>query len=552
MKLLTPIQRFRRLLKADKKDIGRVYYYAIFHGLVNLSIPLGIQAIVNLIQGGQVSTSWIVLVVIVVLGVLLTGGLQLAQMRIIETLQQKIFARAAFEFTFRLPRIKASVIDKESAPELMNRFFDTVSIQKGMSKVLIDFSTATLQIIFGLILLSFYHPFFILFGLGLFLLVLAIFKYTGIAGLQTSMRESKYKYKVVSWLEDIANTRMSFKMSPSSDLPVKRTDDNVMGYLESRESHFKVLRQQYLLLIIFKSLVAAGLLLIGGLLVLNQQMNIGQFIAAEIIILLVINSVEKLILSIENIYDVITALEKIGYVTDLEIDSTSNGSQTIDDTAPLSVEVKNLCFTHSDTGKPVINDFSMMVEAGQHTCLTGKSGSGKTSLLYIIAGIYEATEGTVCIDKLPMANFNSNELYARIGVRLNHEHIFDGSLLDNITLGRPGVTNDDVLWAIGLTNLTDFVQQQSYGLDTRLGVDGMKLPKSIIQKILLARSIVHRPRLLLIENGMEFIEINDRLKIVSSLTASDTPWTVICSSVNEDMKNACQQVIEVKSSKTEK
>ncbi len=546
MSLFTPLQRFRRLIKTDKKDIGRVYYYAIFHGLVNLSIPLGIQAIVNLIQGGQVSTSWIVLVIVVVLGVLLTGGLQLAQMRIIETLQQKIFARAAFEFTYRLPKFKASVMDKESAPELMNRFFDTVSVQKGMSKVLLDFSTATLQIVFGLILLSFYHPFFIIFGLGLFLLVIAIFKYTGIAGLQTSMRESKYKYKVVSWLEDIAKTRLSFKLSPATDLHLKRTDDNVLGYLESRESHFKVLRQQYILLIVFKSLVAAGLLLIGGLLVLNQQMNIGQFIAAEIIILLVINSVEKLILSIENVYDVITALEKIGYVTDLEVDQNTSGSQSLSNSGPASVEVNNLTFAHAGSDSPVIRNFSMMVQPGQHTCLTGKSGSGKTSLLYLLSGIYHAENGTVCINNLPMANYNSDDLYAHLGIRLNQEYIFDGTLLENITLGRQNISSEDVLWAAEITTLTSFIKQQASGLDTRLGVDGSKLPKSIIQKILLTRSIVHKPRLLLIENGMEFLEAHDRESIIASLTSKNQSWTLICSSVNEDIIKACQQVIEIK------
>lgn len=545
MKHLTPIQRFRRLIAADRKEIGRVYYYAIFHGLVNLSIPLGIQAIVNLIQGGQVSTSWIVLVVVVVLGVLLTGGLQLAQMRIIETLQQRIFSRAAFEFTYRLPKFKASVIDRDSAPELMNRFFDTVSVQKGMSKVLLDFSTATLQIIFGLILLSFYHPFFIIFGLGLFMLVLAIFKYTGINGLKTSLSESKYKYRVVSWLEDIARTRLSFKLAPHSDLHMQRTDDNVLGYLQSRESHFKVLRHQYILLIVFKSLVAAGLLLIGGLLVLNQQMNIGQFIAAEIIILLVINSVEKLILSIENVYDVITALEKIGYVTDMEVDSTERGSQVITNKAPASVEVINLSFTHPGAASPVIKHFSMKVQPGQHTCLTGHSGSGKTSMLYLLSGIYKAETGTICINDLPMANYRTSDLYQHIGIRLNQEQIFNGSLLENITLGRPGINNLDILEAAEITRLKDFIQQLPEGLDTMLGVDGIKLPKSVVQKILLARSIVHKPVLLLVENGMEFLEEHDRKAIISALTSQNQPWTLICSSVNNDIINACQQIIDI-------
>lgn len=545
MNPITPIQRFRSLLKADGKEIGRVYTYAIFQGLVNLSIPLGIQAIVNLIQGGQVSTSWIILVVIVVLGIALTGILQLSQMRIIENLQQKIFARAAFEFTYRLPMFKSSVLERINAPELMNRFFDTISIQKGLSKVLIDFSTATLQVVFGLILLSFYHPFFIFFGLGLFMLIIAIFKYTGIRGLETSLVESKYKYKVVSWLENIAATRLSFKMNPSSDLHMKRTDENVLGYMEARESHFKVLKIQYSLLIAFKSIVGAGLLIIGGLLVLNQQMNIGQFIAAEIIILLVINSVEKLILSIENIYDVITALEKIGYVTDLDTDQNDSGTMAPNDSTAMKVDLENLTFSYDGSENKLFDGLTVSIGPGEHTYLVGNSGSGKSTLLYLLAGLYQPDSGTICLDGIPLGNYNPEKLRAKVGIRLNQETLFDGSIYENITLGRPGITKEDVVWASDNTMLLDHIRSLEFGFDTIVGPEAKKLPKSVVQKILLARSIVHRPSLLILENGMEYISETDRNLISTRLTSEDKNWTIIASTVIDSLKHKCRNNIQL-------
>ena len=163
---LTPLKRFWKLLQKDKKEIRYVYLYAIFTGLVNLSLPIGIQAIINLIQGGAVSTAWIVLVTFVILGIIFSGILQISQLKITEILQQKLFTRAAFEFAFRIPNIKMSALYKHYAPELMNRFFDIISVQKGISKILIDFSSASIQVVFGLILLSLYHPFFIIFSLS--------------------------------------------------------------------------------------------------------------------------------------------------------------------------------------------------------------------------------------------------------------------------------------------------------------------------------------------------------------------------------------------------
>ena len=160
---MTPWQRLIGLFQLEKRDILQIFYYAIFAGIVALSLPLGIQAIINLIQGAQISTSWIVLVVIVTLGVAFSGALQLMQLRIIETIQQRIFTRSSFELAYRFPKIKMAELRNYYPPELANRFFDTLTIQKSLSKILIDVPTAVLQILFALILLSFYHPFFIIF-----------------------------------------------------------------------------------------------------------------------------------------------------------------------------------------------------------------------------------------------------------------------------------------------------------------------------------------------------------------------------------------------------
>ena len=225
--ILTAWQRLMGLLRLDKRDVFQVFYYAIFAGVVNLSLPLGIQAIINLIQGAQISTSWIVLVVLVTLGVAFGGILQLMQIRIIENLQQKIFTRASFEFAYRFPKIKMSQLVNYYPPELANRFFDTLTVQKGLSKILIDFPAALLQIIFGLLLLSFYHPFFIIYGILLLMLIYVVFKFTAQKGLDTSLDESKSKYKVAHWLQEVARSIISFKLSGKTTHALDKNDELV-------------------------------------------------------------------------------------------------------------------------------------------------------------------------------------------------------------------------------------------------------------------------------------------------------------------------------------
>ncbi|HAS57429.1 MAG TPA: ABC transporter ATP-binding protein/permease, partial [Algoriphagus sp.] len=176
---ITPIKRFFRLLKEEKSQVYSIYFYAVLNGLITLTLPLGIQAILNFILGGRISTSWIILVLIVAAGVAFGGFLQISQLQIMEKLQQRIFTKSGLSIAYRLPRVKAEILHGQYGPELVNRFFDTVNLQKGLSKILIDFSTALLQVIFGLLLLSVYHPTFILFGIALFVILGLIFYITG-------------------------------------------------------------------------------------------------------------------------------------------------------------------------------------------------------------------------------------------------------------------------------------------------------------------------------------------------------------------------------------
>lgn len=542
-KKITPLQRFWLLLKPDGRDIRNVYVYSIFNGLVNLSLPLGIQAIVNLIQGGQVSTSWIVLVSFVVAGVAISGIMSIFQLRITENLQQKIFARAAFEFADRIPRIKMEALYKHYPPELMNRFFDVMHVQKGLSKILIDFSSAALQVIFGLILLSLYHPFFILFSLILVTLVYAIFRFTVKRGLNTSLEESKHKYKLVHWLEEVARTSTTFKLAGKSDLPLRRTDKHVTDYVNARERHFSVLVRQYYLMVGFKVLVATGLLAIGGILVMEQHMNIGQFVAAEIIILLIMGSVEKLILNLETIYDILTSLEKVGQVIDLELEEYDSAAINPDRTDEgVEVELKGVSFTYPDHERKTLNNLDLKIEAGERLLLFGSNGSGKSTLLYIASALYNVQKGSIHFNGIPKKNLNLGQLRALIGDCLTQEQLFHGTIMENICMGKEKANFENVKWAVENLGLDRFISGLNDGYETMLDPEGKRLPRSIVQKLLLARCIVDRPKLIILEDPLEHIDEDEKHKIIDFLTASENKWTMIAVSSDRYFAERCDRI----------
>lgn len=541
--IMTPLQRLLGLLQLDKREIRQIIYYAVFAGLVALSLPLGIQAIINLIQGAQISSSWILLVALVTLGVGFQGALQFMQIRILEDIQQKIFARSSFEFAYRFPKITMAELRNYYPPELANRFFDTLTLQKGLSKILIDFPAAVLQIVFGIMLLSFYHPFFIVYGVLLVMLIYVVFKFTAKKGLETSLLESKSKYKVAHWLQEVARSLISFKLSGKTNLAMSRNDELTSKYLDARENHFKILALQFIQMIGFKILVTAGLLIIGGLLVLNQQMNIGQFVAAEIIILLIIGSVEKLIKGLETFYDVLTSLEKIGQVVDKKLEE-QDGIDPFEVKPELYAELDKIQ-VNTDEGRNVLKDVSFTFKANDCVLIKGDSGTGKTTLLKVLSGLIPPSSGSIYVNDISMEGICLNRYRGSVGQVLPDQYPFEGSILENITLGDPNITMErlnDVLKNVGLL---PFVRQQKDGINTILHPLGQHIPHTVSKRIVLARAIVNRPKLLLMKNPLEHFTNEEARQIISYLTHPDNNWTIVIASRNDLWKEVCTQTVDL-------
>jgi len=359
------------------------------------------------------------------------------------------------------------------------------------------------------------------------LIIYLIFKVTTPKGLKTSLKESSSKYEVAHWLEELARTTSTFKLAGSTPLPLEQTDKKVAKYLSYRKAHFKTLLTQYINLVGFKIIVAAGLLVIGGLLVINQQMNIGQFVASEIIIILVLASVEKLILSIETIYDVLTAIEKIGTVTDIPLEKDVGNEINFIADEGITIRLKNISYQFQQGNQPVLNNISFELKAGEHLCISGYNGSGKSILLQTIAGLFNSFSGSISFNNIPLKSLSKEYLRSHIGDNLSKEDIFIGSLLDNITLGKPNISFEEVTQIASILNLTSFIESLPNGYQTQLLTEGKNLPKSVRLKLMLARGVIGNPRLLLLDDSFNQLPIEDKHRFINYLFANDKKWTII-------------------------
>jgi ABC-type bacteriocin/lantibiotic exporter with double-glycine peptidase domain len=539
----TPLKRLFRLLATEKKDIVYLYFYAFLIAIVNLSLPLGIQSILQLVSGGVIFNSIVLLIGFVILGVLVGGVLQIMQYSIVEVLQRRLFTKAAFEFSYRIPRIKNEAVLNYYAPELMNKFFEVTTLQKGLPKLLIDMAGAILQILFGMLLLSFYHPFFVFFSIAIVSILILIFYMTGGAALRSNIVVSKYKYKMLYWLQELARTMTSFKLAGYTELPLSKTESLVNSYLYYRKKHFAVLMLQFMNIVAFKTLIVGGLLIIGSSLVINRQITLGQFVAAEIVIILIINAVEKIILNMSNIYDMLVAVDKLGYVTDMPLERKGGVYLQYNKDVGMHIKIKDLSYKYPDSPRMILQDINLEIAASERLCIAGYSGSGKNSLVKILSGVLHSYQGSVSINGLPLRDINLVSLHNAIAKNVSMEELFDGTILENITMGRPSISYDDVLWAIDKIGLVDTINSLPDGLMTHVISGGKRLSSSINIKLILARCIAERPQVMILNDFLHDLNREERHRIVNFLLDKANPWTLISVSNEPLLLAGCDRIV---------
>ena len=541
-KKISPIVAARKLvavLQLDKKEVSAIYIYAILAGLVQLVTPLGIQSIIGFVMAGALSTSIVVLIAVVVLGVFLNGLFQIRQLQIIEKIKQKIYTRDALSFAQKIPHLNLEKLDNYYLPELVNRFFDTINLQKGIEKILLEIPAAFIQILFGIILLSLYHPIFIAFGIVLVLLLYIILATTLPKGFTKSLLASDYKYKTAGWLQELARVVKTFKYGEKTSLHIEKTDDLVSNYLVARTSYFKILLTQFWSLVVFKIIITAAMLIVGVYLLLNQQINIGQFIAADIVILAVISSVEKLIQTLDKAYDTLTAIEKLDKIKSAELESA--GSEKITTNNGIKIDFKNVSFSYPN-GKSVLNDVNIDIKEGEKVLIVGNSGSGKSTLLRLITGTFTNFTGSIRINNVALGSYSIDSLRSNTGVLISQQDIFQGTIRDNVTMGDSSITNDDLYNITKITGLETFIEELEIGFDTAIDPAGKKLPEKIKQGVLLARALLSKKSLMLLENPFDGLE-KDTIENVKVLMAKSKNTTMLVTAASHSNDEIFDKVI---------
>ncbi|MEQ1885822.1 MAG: ABC transporter ATP-binding protein [Bryobacteraceae bacterium] len=526
---VSPVARLIALLRLERNDLWVAIVFSVAIGVLSLAAPIATQALVNTVAFGSLIQP-LVFLTLLVLGLLAVSAvLQALRFHVVEMLQRRLFVRMASESVHRLLHARVDVLRENNGPELVNRFLDVVTVQKAGATLLIDGLSIFTQTFAGMALLAVYHPWLLAFDAGLLVAVLVVLIPAGHGAIETAVKESKSKYALVAWLEETARNERTFRATAPARFAAERTDSLVQNYLGYRTKHFRIVMRQLTGSLVLQAIASATLLGVGGMLVIERQLTLGQLVAAELVVAAVLASITKLAKHLEIFYDLLASLDKLGSLTDLPGEMSGSGS--VESTGPAAISMRGPSF-HVD------------VHPGEKVALCGLSGSGKSSLIDTICGYRDAHGTSVTFDGVDIRSLKLGEYRSQTGLVRGVE-IFHGSILDNIRVGRD-LSVASMQRTLEQVGLWSTIQDLPRGLETILSTGGHPLSEGQKQALMIVRAIAGNPRLLIIDETLDAVQDSaERELLTSILFAPDAPWTLLLVTARVDLERRCSRIVEV-------
>jgi putative ABC transport system ATP-binding protein len=541
---VSPERRFFRLLGAERQDIITLLIFSVVSGILYLAAPLAVDAVVsNLAFGGQ-ARPYVQAIVILALALLGALGLQAVirgfQYYISDIIQRRIFVRTTADLAYRLPRVKAQSLDEVHAPELVNRFLDVVTVQKSTAMLLLDGVNLIFSSLIGMVLLALYHPLMLMFVVILLALIALSMWLLGKGAVASSIAESRVKYDVVNWFEEIAAFPFAFKGPGGYQMAYDRANLLATEYLACRGAHFRIVMRQIAALLVLSVVAAAVLLILGGWLVVSQQITLGQLVASELIMGTMVTAMAKMGKKLDAWYDAMAAMDKLGHIFDLEIER-EDGGQPAKREGGAAVRASELSFGYQG---PLYANKSFTVNPGTRAAIVGPHGSGVSSLLDILFGLRQPTEGHVSIDELDLRSWYLEALRESV-MLLRRNEIVHGTVIENLRLGRVDIGLDEIRAALERVGLLDVLLHLPEGLNLRLKIGGAPLSGNQRTRLLFARALVQRPRLLLVDELFDGLDDESFNILENAIFDPSLTWTVILATRDHDVTKRCDQIIEL-------
>lgn len=537
---LRPRQRLMQLLRPDLQDIRVIAMFAVAVGILNLATPLAVESLVMTVGFRMLQQQVLILSLLLFACLALAATMFTVQKIVVEYIQQRFYVRMVADLAYRLPRIETGSVLRGSGPELVNRFFDVMTVQKAISVLLVDGVALVLTTMIGLSVMAFYHPYLLGFdivllgAIGFFIFIL------GRGGIATAIEESIAKYRTEAWLEELALNPVAFKLGHGPDYALERADQLAKGWLKARRDHFRIVYRQVLFAVYLQVLASTVLLGLGGWLVIQGQLTLGQLVASELIVATIVGSFAKIGKYAENYYDLLAAVDKLGVLFDLPMER-EGGEFLRGSDRGAALQMRDVTFAF-DEHAPVLESLSLSVAPGERLALTGPSACGKSTVLELILDLRVPESGQLEFDGVDYRDIRIDALRSQVGAVLQPE-VIEGTILENVRMGRHGIPISQVRRVLEAVGLWDEVSALPDSIYRPLSIGGAPLSHGQLYKLALARAIVGRPRMLLLDETLDALEPSDRHHLLEMLFDREAPWTLVVATHTPEVLERCDRIV---------
>ncbi len=531
------------LIRLEKQDIWVIVIYGIGIGILSLVIPIATSSLVNVVTFGVMLQPVLILTLLVIFFMSFAGAMQIFQTYVIEILQRRIFVRIALDFANRFPKMANESLDYHYKPELGNRFFDTFTIQKSIHSLLVEGLSVVLMGIIGFTLIAIYHPIFIVFDFFVLLIVgyIIIYKF-GKKASKDYLKVSKQKFKIASWIEEVARHNNLFRTKSGSDFAFEKTDLLVKDYLTYREGYFKKFIQQVIGFVSLQVISNGILLGIGGYLVIERQLTIGQLVAAELVISKILFDISKFGKHLESYYSLLAAIEKVDNVLSLPL-IPIHPNPFISNNRAIEVEFLDLEYIDQNKNK-FFSDITFHITSGSALGLITNESRLKNVLFELMTGCRIPSQGSIFMDKQDIFHTdffgNHNQTYLLKGME-----IFEGEILENIQLGSGENSQSEIRNCLEKLNIWKTILKLPEGLLTSIATHGYPLDSSTLIMLQIARAVLAKPRLLIIDGILDDLPIDMQKRALEVLLEKKRFWTLLIYSKSNTVLSRMDSVLEL-------
>jgi ABC-type bacteriocin/lantibiotic exporter with double-glycine peptidase domain len=530
------------VLRLERRDVFTILMFALGVGLLSIVTPAAIEALVNTVAFGVLLWPVIALALVMLAFLAFSATLRAMQVFVAECLQRRVFVRTANEFATRFATAEIESFDGRNPTDIVNRFFEVATVQKSLATLLVDGIGIVMITVVGLIVLAFYHPYLLTFALVMVTMVAFMLGVLGIGGVRTSIRESRAKYDTAAWLEEIAKCPHAFRFGKGGALAVQRAEQLAGDYITARRGHFRVVWRQTIFALLLEAIASTILLGLGGWLVINRQLNLGQLVAGELIVTLVLTALSKIGKYLEIFYDLQASLDKLGIIEQLTLEPVG-GEQLSDSPTPLGVVAEIHRPRETPTGAAGAATLRLKALPGERVAVSGPPGSGKTFLLETLALLRVPREGLIEFDSIDARSLDRARARLQLAI-VSRAESFAGTVAENIRVGRDELSAADVRQALSMVGLADRVARMPHGVAMPLASDGLPLSTNELARLTIARAIAGRPRLLLIDGLLDGLDIRACPELLESLFDRAAPWTLVIVTARDDIKARCDKTVE--------